>query len=450
VKIVLTSHQFLPTFYAGTEILTYETAKELKRRGHHVEIWTGFPADRVTATDRPITSYEYDGLPVHVYNHNSQIPAFRERTIRYEYDNPLFAEHFRKYIRQEKPDVAHFFHLSRLSSSPVEVCLENNVQTVFTPTDFWIICIRAQLRLADNRLCQGPDPFGMNCIYHVLLQSNGIRRHAMRVPSRLLKFLIWGARHTWWPEKRYSAALRDLADRKVILGRRMNALNRVIAPTRLMKDTLIANGMMPDRVRHVPYGLNLKPFDKNPPKKRGPRTRVGFIGTLSEPKGAHVLIEAVKRLPIDLPISVKVFGKLDEFPEYVARLRDTNDNDRRVEFCGHFKKDEIGRVFSMLDVLVVPSIWYENTPLVIYSAHASGTPVIASNLGGISEVVHHEKNGLLFEKGDCIGLSVLLERVVQDGSLLQRLAGNITQPKSIQEYVDELEGVYSEVVTERK
>jgi glycosyltransferase involved in cell wall biosynthesis len=51
-----------------------------------------------------------------------------------------------------------------------------------------------------------------------------------------------------------------------------------------------------------------------------------------------------------------------------------------------------------LDVLVVPSIWYENTPLVIYSAQAAGCPVIASNLGGIAEVKHHEDNGLLFKR----------------------------------------------------
>lgn len=449
MKIILTVHQFLPAFYAGTEILTYETAKELKRRGHHVEIWTGFPADRLSASDRPITNYEYDGLLVHVYNHNHQIPALRQSGIRSEYDNPLFAKYFREYVRKVKPDIVHFFHLLRLSSSPIEVCLENGIPTAFTPTDFWIICVNSQLRLPDNQLCRGPDDLSLNCIYHVASQSR-IWRYARKLPSRLLALFIWGSRHPWWPDKRYSPLLRDLSDRKVILGQRMNALNRVIAPTRFMRDILIENGMMPDRVCHIPYGLNLESFQKSSPKQRESRLRVGFIGTLSEHKGAHVLLEAVKLLPIEFPISVKVYGKLDDYPEYVARLRGMNDNDRRVEFCGHFDKNEIGRVFSMLDVLVVPSIWYENTPLVIYAAHASGTPVIASNLGGMSEVVHHEKNGLLFEKGDCRGLCVLLERVVQDGSLLQRLAGNITHPKSIQEYVDELEGVYWEVLRERK
>ena len=68
--------------------------------------------------------------------------------------------------------------------------------------------------------------------------------------------------------------------------------------------------------------------------------------------------------------------------------------------------ESIGDVFSELDVLVVPSVWYENTPLAIYSAQEAGCPVIASNLGGMSEVIKHEKNGLLFEAGDFVGLAV--------------------------------------------
>ncbi len=109
----------------------------------------------------------------------------------------------------------------------------------------------------------------------------------------------------------------------------------------------------------------------------------------------------------------------------------------------------IGEVFSKLDVLVVPSIWYENTPLVIYSAHATGTPVIATNLGGMSEVVHHGVNGLLFEKGDSTGLKKLLEMIIEDRTLLDKLSKNIVPPPSISDYVDGIEKVYSEVLAER-
>jgi glycosyltransferase involved in cell wall biosynthesis len=102
-----------------------------------------------------------------------------------------------------------------------------------------------------------------------------------------------------------------------------------------------------------------------------------------------------------------------------------------------------------LDVLVVPSIWYENSPLVIYSAQAAGCPVIASNLGGMAEVVEHEKNGLLFEAGDVAGLSSAIERLVGDRQLLQQLAANAIKPKSISDYVSELQIIYEQVLIER-
>ncbi len=130
-------------------------------------------------------------------------------------------------------------------------------------------------------------------------------------------------------------------------------------------------------------------------------------------------------------------------------LRDITGEEKRIEFCGHFKNELIGEVLSKIDVLIVPSVWYENTPLVIYSAFASGTPVIATNLGGMSEVVHDGVNGLLFEKGDSAGLGKLLDMIVNDRSLLDKLAKNIVPPASISEYADAVENVYTEVLTER-
>ena len=153
----------------------------------------------------------------------------------------------------------------------------------------------------------------------------------------------------------------------------------------------------------------------------------------------------------DLPeIEVKVYGDPNIDPKYIKRLRKLAENDERISFCGTFPNESIGEVFSELDVLVVPSVWYENTPLVIYSAQEAGCPVIASNLGGMSEVIKHEKNGLLFEAGDVAGLASSIERVAIDRKLLKQLADNAINPKTISEYVSELLDIYEEVLLERR
>ena len=67
---------------------------------------------------------------------------------------------------------------------------------------------------------------------------------------------------------------------------------------------------------------------------------------------------------------------------------------------GEFKHSRIAEIFSEIDVLVVPSVWYENSPLVIQEAFLAGTPVIASDIGGIPELVKDKENGLLFKAND--------------------------------------------------
>jgi len=217
-----------------------------------------------------------------------------------------------------------------------------------------------------------------------------------------------------------------------------------------MENMLVHNGLDRELCTFIPFGLNLKPFEKTKPRTRAGETVFGYIGTLLEHKGMHVLLEAAKLLPKEAAFKIMIYGNPNEKPAYTERLKALAGEDSRIEFCGTFPNDQIGEVLSGLDALVVPSIWYENTPLVIYSAHAQKVPVIGTNLGGISEVVHHEENGLLFEKGDSRELRELMMRFIDDTSLRDRLAAHITQPQSIPEYVDKVEQVYRDVLQKRK
>jgi glycosyltransferase involved in cell wall biosynthesis len=95
--------------------------------------------------------------------------------------------------------------------------------------------------------------------------------------------------------------------------------------------------------------------------------------------------------------------------------------DARITFAGAYGEQDTARVFADMDVLVVPSTWYENTPFVVLEAFAAGVPVIASDLGGLSEVVTPDKNGLLFAPGDVGALSRAIERVAGDPSWFRQL-----------------------------
>jgi glycosyltransferase involved in cell wall biosynthesis len=122
------------------------------------------------------------------------------------------------------------------------------------------------------------------------------------------------------------------------------------------------------------------------------------------------------------------------------------DNAGNIFFRGSYKRDQLSDVFSEIDILIVPSIWYENAPLVIWEAFATKTPVIATNLGGMSEVVVHDVNGLLFERGNIDDLARQLNRVTEENGLLEKLSTGIPPVKSIKQEVDELENIYEELV----
>jgi len=451
MKILLTSHQFLPDFSAGTEILTLETARELRRLGHEVAVFTGFPCKRELKDSERFDSYRYEGIHVERFFHNEYFPMGGQTNImEVEYNNLFFAAYFREYLHKLQPDIVHFFHLQRLSASAVDVCHDLGIPMVFTPTDFWFICLNNQLRMPDNLLCTGPSYRGVNCLRHAVAISQPPAVNSLMgiLPDWLVCAMIRLISAAPLSGNNIFSYVRALAERPAFMKQRMNKLSRVMAPTRLMGKILAEHGLLPEKITFSPFGINLKPFQHCVRKEAKDRLRIGYIGTLSERKGVHILLKALRSLPQNEAVELKIYGKADDFPKYVAELQRIAGDDSRIAFCGTFPNAQIGDVFSGLDVLVVPSIWYENTPLIIYSAFAAGCPVVASNLGGMSEVVHNEENGLLFERGDVAGLAEALNRLSHDRVLLRRLADKVRQPKSIEGYVAELVDIYDDVVEE--
>jgi glycosyltransferase involved in cell wall biosynthesis len=452
LKILLTVHQFLPEYCAGTEILTFDTAKELQRLGHETVICTGFPASAQLQESQRFDSYTYDGVRVERFHHAHVLMGDQTNVMEAEYNNLFFARHFHDLIGKYRPDLVHFFHLGRLSASAIDVCAELRVPMVLTATDFWFVCPTSQLRLPDNSMCEGPDRFAVNCLRHVVKLNQPARVNAKldKIPDWAASAMIWAIGKGMFSNQGFAPNVRAVTKRPSFLRQRINKLDRVLVPTRLMERILAKNGLDLRLITYLPYGISMGHISPSSMRKKKQGTEplsVGFIGTLYEHKGAHVLIKAVRSLPTAIPVELKVYGNLEEFPDYVSELKRVAFGDPRILFCGTFPNAEIGQIFSNLDVLVVPSIWYENTPLVIYSAQAAGCPVIASNLGGMAEAVEHEENGLLFPPGDVDGLSKTIARLVADRSLLFRLTSRARKPKSIPLYVAELLTIYQQILS---
>jgi glycosyltransferase involved in cell wall biosynthesis len=125
-------------------------------------------------------------------------------------------------------------------------------------------------------------------------------------------------------------------------------------------------------------------------------------------------------------------------------LRALAGDDPRITFQGAFDHERLGQILAGIDVLCVPSVWYENTPMVIYEGQAAGCAIIATDLPGMAEVVRVEIDGLLFERGNAAALAGRLLRLAGNRELAGKLAGNAPMPLSVEGHVDRLETLYRE------
>ena len=254
------------------------------------------------------------------------------------------------------------------------------------------------------------------------------------------------------PLTRFSGALRQVADvreRPARIRKGMEGVDRVLAYTRLTEDLLGRNGIGKDKTIVSPYGIDAARLREAGATRRPSDTlRVGFVGTLAPHKGPDLPIRAFRTLPRHLDVTLRVHGG-GGYEEYAEGLRRLTGGDARITLAGAFAKEDLGRVLGGMDVLVVPSRWYENAPGVIFEAFAAGLPVVATDLGGMSEFVRHGENGLLFPLDDAGALAGLLRRLAEEPGLLRKLGDGVPPVKTVGEYAGELEGVYAGLAGQR-
>jgi glycosyltransferase involved in cell wall biosynthesis len=443
MRILIVVHQFMPRHYAGTEVVTRDAGLELLRRGHEVHVLT---AERAPARDSSriiARDYDYRGLKVHAIE--LPRPATNIEAIGGEYGGAAVAEHLREHVERLRPEVIHAYHLAGLGASVIDVLAPHRVPLLYTATDFWSVCTRSILVKPSGELCSGPDEISSNC----LECHNGERLVSRNVPAGAAR------RRAMY----HKLASRALAERpgehpnmraiRVMLGRndfvreRINAVDAVLAPTRFMARMLTQNGIRPELVRHSPYGLKLDSFaavrERRPPSST---VRFGYIGTLRQPKGVEILLDAFKRLPESCDASVRIVGDMSDVPPYVRSLYEGAREDRRINFTGIVPNERTAEQLAEIDVLVVPSTWYENSPTTILLAFAAGVPAIASDVPGITEIVRRGDNALLFEMGDAGQLADCMRSVVDDPGLLSRLRANAEGLRTVEDSVDEALELY--------
>ncbi|MCK4353153.1 glycosyltransferase family 4 protein [candidate division WOR-3 bacterium] len=423
MRILFIIHEFLPRYQGGSEIYLYRLAKALQERGHKTYVYTYGDFDEETV---------FNGIEVKRVSHNhkrrwikyttkikkllSLLPRLRDEFIEIDFKNQL---------RLKKPDIVHIHHLINLSPRIIEIVKKAGIPLVITLHDYWFMCYKAQLIKPSFKKCKGPLFLGLNCPFCLTPRPKFFQ---FIYPFLALIFIY---RNLYL---RYSLKKADI----------------VTSPSNFLRENFIQYGVSKDRIIHLNYGTNEKLFKNIRPRRKN-KIIFAFIGAILPHKGVHVLINAFNKLKTK-NVELHIYGDFSSHPErmrYFQILRDLSPVET-IEFKGPFNNNEIANILSKIDVLVVPSIWCENSPLVIHEAFMAGVPVIASNIGGIPEMVKDGVNGLLFESGNVGALSAKLKQVIENPSLLNEWRKNIRPIKTIKENVLELERIYRKMLKTSK
>ena len=179
-----------------------------------------------------------------------------------------------------------------------------------------------------------------------------------------------------------------------------------------------------------------------PPAERpGPRTRVvfGYLGQIISRKGLDLLVSAAQQLR-GTNWELRVYGEAYQ-PDYFAQLKRVMKKHPRIRYCGAFTPDDLGKLHSEIDVAVVPSR-RENYPLTVLEALSARVPVIATDVGGVRDIVEDGVDGLVVPPHSDASLAVAMTRFLNDPALVDRLRSTIRPVKTIAANAREYEAVY--------
>jgi glycosyltransferase involved in cell wall biosynthesis len=442
MRILQVSHGYPPDQMAGAEVYTWSVASEQARRGHEVHVLA--PGKRAGQPELALLEEQLDGVRVHRLNQNFLGIDRLEKT----YTDPDVDAVFAGLLERLKPDVVHVQHTIGVSAGVLRVAERTGVPLVMTLHDFWAHCPRGQRVTPRLHLCEQVEPWRCAlCVgrkraaYFVrwLGEYPKGRVRESRGRSGLSKALGFApsalsylASETWSaPILRRSAHMLDA----------LLAADVLLSPSNFLSERYVEQGVPRERLEFSEYGMNDAPFRALAP--RAPRdalrkpVKFGFTGTLIPNKGADLLIEAFQKLPVGAA-TLDIFGAASgpSAAKYESELRALNHH-LGVNFRGRFDNRRIAQILSELDVVVVPSRWWENAPLTIHEAVMARMPLVVANHGGMRELAERFGNAALFEPGDVADLERALRRFLDEPAIWDEL-----QPRrAVRSVSDDVDGL---------
>ncbi len=387
--------------HGGSERVVFDTKEILEKAGHEVEVF---------GMQHPKNIFENKFFTDQVDYHN--IKSYKEKIkagFKIIY-NKQAKENFEKLVDEFKPDIIHFHNIyHQLSFSIFEVVKKKGIPSVMTLHDYKMISPNYNL-FHDGKICE--KSLGGSFYKTILHNCTGV----------LFQSIVLAVEASFRRFKNYQSIIK-----------------KYVSPSKFLEQKHIQAGYEENEIEVIKNPISFSEKLKIKDGKRG----VVFVGRISKEKGIEVLIDAAQNLK---EISFKIIG--DGSQKKFLEEKCQKEKVENVKFTGALYGEELKKEISSARLMVVPSIWYENAPLVIAEAIQGGTLAIASDIGGISELL---SGNLLFKAGD----SAQLEKKISEWygkssaeyiALVEKLFVELKKEHSPDTYLQNLEKIYSELI----
>lgn len=409
MRILKVIHGYPPCYNAGSEVYSQTLCNELCKR-HEVHVFTR--EENPFAADGGLRC-EVDSLRPDIRLH-----IVNAARVNINYHNSAVDRAFADTLEKVNPDIVHIGHLNHLSLGIVPLTAARNIPLVFTLHDFWLMCLRGQfIQYAASEKQAGKDA-GRDKVWQ-LCDGQEDRKCAERCLQRFYSGAESAAQqdaHYWtqWVTQRMAATRRAT-----------ELIDTFIAPSRHIAKRFHDQFDLPSgKTVLLDYGFARARLHGRRRTPGEPFT-FGYIGTHIPGKGVHHLLQAFEHLANShADCRLRIWGRATANTAHLKnRVSAMSAAVRRnVEWRGEYPNPRIVQaVFNHVDAIVAPSIWEENSPLVIHEAQQARVPLITADMGGMAEYVAHEQNGLLFARRDPAALAAQMRRFVDHPKWAEKL-----------------------------
>lgn len=418
MKVLMLSHGHPAFSIGGAEVASYNLFNGLNRLPgveSHYLARVGPPISR--HRDTPFLSLRQKERETLFYANDYDHFRLSNRDV------DTLAQEFTRFVHDVAPDVVHFHHFLGFGTEAVHAVRRAlpEAAVVVTLHEYLSICNNhgQMVKAKTGSLCQRASPAECAVCFPSISPAQFMRR-------------------------------------ELFIKAAFDEVDTFVSPSHFLIDRYAAWGVPTDKMLFLENGLEVGEIaPPRPIGREGRRNRFAYFGQLNQFKGIKVLIEAVARVPREVwgDAVLNVFGgnlevQPESFQQEFKRL--VHAVGRRVRFFGSYKSADLPMLMREIDWVVVPSTWWENSPVVIQEAFLHGRPIITSDIGGMAEKVRNNIDGLHFRAASAESLVDRLVEALRSPDLWERLRSRIPRPISAIEAAEQHRALYERLLEQRR